>query len=432
MKKALLILSGFLLMGIISVNAQQVITLKDCYIKACKNTPLSSEKETYKSIWQVQTKNIEKTWLPTLDVNGSYIYNSSVVDLSDVMGALPVPGISDFIKPLPHEQYKITLDINQLLYDGGYVQKAKMLEEANFRISEKQVETDLYKIRNQVNQCYFNILLHDRQHDLLNNFLDLLNKKLASVNSAIENGILLKTDADVLMAEKIKTVQQITEIAIRKESLLKVLEDITGFEMDNNVRFETPMVIVGNSGEIKRPELQIFDLRKEQMRATLQLIQSKRMPRIFGFTTLGYGNPPGSNFFRDEFAPFAVVGAGVKWNIYDWNKTAGEKKVVSYQQQLIDTRKSDLEDNLRRLILAKDAEIESTEALLNADARIIELRSRISRTAESQYENGVITATEMMMELNAEKQALVNYEIHKINLVLAKVERLNLMGIEIN
>ncbi len=432
MKKALLILSGFLLMGIISVNAQQVITLKDCYIKACKNTPLSSEKETYKSIWQVQTKNIEKTWLPTLDVNGSFIYNSSVVDLSDVMGALPVPGISDFIKPLPHEQYKITLDINQLLYDGGYVQKAKMLEEANFRISEKQVETDLYKIRNQVNQCYFNILLHDRQHDLLNNFLDLLNKKLASVNSAIENGILLKTDADVLMAEKIKTVQQITEIAIRKESMLKVLEDITGFKLDNTVRFETPLVIAGISDEIKRPELQIFDLRKEQMNATLELIQSKRMPRIFGFTTFGYGNPPGSNFFKDEFAPFAVVGAGVKWNIYDWNKTAGEKKVVSYQQQLIDTRKSDLEDNLRRLILAKDAEIESTEALLNADARIIELRSRISRTAESQYENGVITATEMMMELNAEKQALVNYEIHKINLVLAKVERLNLMGIEIN
>ena len=29
-----------------------------------------------------------------------------------------------------------------------------------------------------------------------------------------------------------------------------------------------------------------------------KMVQSKRMPKAFGFATLGYGNPPGSDFFK--------------------------------------------------------------------------------------------------------------------------------------
>jgi hypothetical protein len=47
-------------------------------------------------------------------------------------------------------------------------------------------------------------------------------------------------------------------------------------------------------------------------------------------------------------------------------------------------------------------------------------------SAESQYENGTLTATELLNEINSEKQALINYEIHKINLAMAKVEHMNI------
>jgi outer membrane protein TolC len=180
-----------------------------------------------------------------------------------------------------------------------------------------------------------------------------------------------------------------------------------------------------------RPELQIFDLRKEQLSASLQVIQSKRMPRAFGFATLGYGNPPGSNFFKDEFAPYYIIGAGVKWNIFDWNKVKNEKQAVNLQKAIIDSRKMDLTDNLSRLLEAKNAEIASLRSLLETDSELIEIRKRITAAAESQYENGTITATEYLNEMNSEKQALINYEIHKINLAMARVEYLNISGKEI-
>jgi outer membrane protein TolC len=407
--------------------SQKTLTLKECYDKAYAAAPVAAEKEAYSSIWQLKDKNLSKGWLPTLDANGSFIYNSSVVDVSEM---LP-PAMAGLIEPLPHEQYKVTLDINQVIYDGGTIKSARALEKADLSINEKQTETDLYKLRGQINSYYFNLLLLDRQKELLQNYLELINKRIASLNSALESGVVLKSDIDVITSEKIKLEQQLSENGIRKTSLLKILASLTGTEIDASTEFILPHTEEKLTDELTRSELQIFDLRKEQLDASRQLIQSKRMPKAFGFATLGYGNPPGSNFFKDEFAPYYILGAGVKWNIFDWNKVKDEKQVVSLQQGIIDSRKNDLTDNLKRLLDAKSAEITSLESLLKTDTELIEIRKRITSAAESQYENGTITATEYMNELNSERQALINCEIHKINLALARVEYLNISGKEI-
>ena len=97
---------------------------------AVSATALSSEKASYSDISKLKDVNLAKGWLPTLDANGSFICNSSVIDMSSVLGSLPVPGIAGAIKPLPHEQYKITVDINQVIYDGGAIKGARALEKA--------------------------------------------------------------------------------------------------------------------------------------------------------------------------------------------------------------------------------------------------------------------------------------------------------------
>ncbi len=420
-----------LITGLSPSNAQKVVTLRECYEKAYAAAPLSAEKEAYTNIWQLKDKNLANGWLPSLDASGSFIYNSSVVDMTDILGTIPIPGIADLIEPLPHEQYKLTVDINQVIYDGGAIKGARALEKAELNINEKQTETDLYKLRGQINTYYFNIMLLDRQKELLQNFLELIIKRISSLNSALSSGVILKSDLDVLASEEIKLEQQLSENGIRKASLLKILSGLTGSAIDSSAEFVLPSPGKELTGDLKRPELQIFDLRREQLDASLQVIRSRRMPKAFGFATLGYGNPPGSNFFKDEFAPYYILGAGVKWNIFDWNKVKNEKQVLTLQQGIIDGRKDDLTDNLKRLLDAKSAEISSLETLLETDLELIEIRKRITSAAESQYENGTITATEYLNEMNSEKQALINHEIHKINLVMARVEYMNICGKEI-
>jgi outer membrane protein TolC len=429
MKRIFLIL--FILLAPFTAFSQKKITLKECYDKAAAINALALEKEAYTEIWQLKDKNLSRGWLPTLDANGSFVYNSSVVDLTDVLSSLPVQGIADLINPLPHEQYKITVDISQVIYDGGAIKGARALEKADLNINQKQTETDLYKLRGQINGYYFNILLLDKQRELLQNYLELINKRISSMNSALASGVILSSDIDVITSEKIKLEQQLGENQIRKASLLKILSGLIGTEIDASAEFVLPLPGDEVTNELSRPELQLFDLRKEQLNAALQVIQSKRMPKAFGFATLGYGNPPGSNFFKDEFAPYYIIGAGLKWNIFDWNKAKNEKQVINLQQGIIDDRKNDFTDNLNRLLDSKNAEISNLKSLLESDSELIEIRKRITAAAESQYENGTITATEYMNEMNSERQALINYEIHKINLALARVEYLNINGKEI-
>jgi outer membrane protein TolC len=409
--------------------AQQVLTLKDCYDKALTVNALAGEKEAYATISGIKDKNLSKGWLPTIDANATANYNSDVVDFAKALSS--IPGMSSILSPMPHDQYKFTVDINQVIYDGGAIKSGRAMEKADLRINEKQTEADLYKLRSQINAYYFNAMLLSRQKELLTNWLNLIEKRIASMQSALNNGVLLKTDIDVLTSEKIKLGQQITENDLRRSSLLKILEDITGIAINDSTQFVLPEQTNEITNELMRPELQLFDLRREQLTAGLQLAQSKRMPKAFGFATLGYGNPPGSNFFSDSFATYYIVGGGIKWNIYDWNRVKNEKKVINLQQGMIESRKKDLADNLGRQLESKNAEISSLKAITSTDSELITLRKRITASAESQYENGTITATEYMNEINSEHQAIINFEIHKINLALARIEYLNISGKEI-
>jgi outer membrane protein TolC len=431
MKRNVLIIIVLIISLANTLNAQKILTLKECYDQAMASNALAGEKKGYTDISRLKDENLVMGWLPTLDANGSLIYNSSVVDLSGVLGSLPIPGIANAIKPLPNEQYKITLDINQIIYDGGAIKGARALEKADLSVNEKQTETDLYKLRGQINGYYFNLLLLARQKELLNNYLEIIKKRIASMQSAVNNGVIIKSDMDVLTSEKINIEQQLTENEIRKSSFTKILSDLTGNSIEASTELILPSISGELSNELSRPELQLFELRKEQLAAGMKVIESKRLPKAIGFATLGYGNPPGSNFFKNEFAPYYVVGASIKWNIFDWNKAKNEKQIISFQQVILNNRKNDLTDNLKRMLEAKNSEIESLKALIDRDSELITLRKKITASAESQYQNGTLTATEYLNELNTERQALINSEIHKINLSMARIEYLNISGKEI-
>ncbi len=415
-----------------ALNGQKVLTLKECYDRAMTATVLAGEKAAYSDIWKLKDNNLSKGWLPTLDANANVVYNSEVVDISGVLAAAPIPGLADAIKPLPHEQYRITVDINQIIYDGGSIKSARELEKAELKVNSQQTEVDLYKVKAQINTVYFNLLLLVRQKELLISFLEVINKRLASMQSALKYGVITISDINVITSEKIRTEQQLGETEIKKNALLKILSDLTGSDIDQETEFVVPEPAGELSDEITRPELTLFDLRKEQLDAGLRLIQNNRLPKAAGFATLGYGNPPGNNFFKDEFAPYYILGAGLKWNIFDWNKAKSEKQVITLQKGIIETRKNDLTDNFRRMLDSKEAEIASLKSLIEKDSELISLRKSITLAAESQYENGTITATDLLNEMNSERQAVINHEIHKIKLAMAKIEYLNISGNEIN
>ena len=70
----------------------------------------------------------------------------------------------------------------------------------------------------------------------------------------------------------------------------------------------------------------------------------------------------------------------------------------------------------------KIAEIRKIEEMISRDLQIIELREKISKSTSSQLDNGVITSTEYLTELNAESKSKLYLQAHKIQMVKAKLD----------
>jgi outer membrane protein TolC len=214
----------------------------------------------------------------------------------------------------------------------------------------------------------------------------------------------------------------------RHEALLSALGMITGLGDLRGAALMLPGQTTLPEEIAYNPDLHLFDLRSKQLEMSKDLLKSQRMPKAFGFAQLGYGNPPGTNFFSETADAYYSVGAGLKWNIWDWRRNSNERQSLTLQQQLTDIRKSAAEEGLERLLTLKRAEIASLREAAESDDILISARTRIAAVSASQLENGTVTAAQYITDLNSEKQAVINAGLRRINIARAEAEYINITG----
>ena len=406
--------------------AQKGVTLWQCYDSAEVATPLSGEKELIRRMTSLRDQNLAAAWLPSLDLNGIFAYQSEVVDMSDLFSSMPIPPGS--LPSVPHEQYRATVDLSQVIWDGGVTRSARAVEQVISELNMQQNEADIYRLREQVNNFYFPLLMIRNQIEVTGIVISDLDARLLEAASALENGIVSSMTVDVLKAEKIKAEQGLSDLYRRRDAFAKALEQITGITGIGNAELMLPETVITGDETIDNPDLRLFSTRSRQLELSKNLLKSQRMPKAFGFAQAGYGNPPGNNFLSDNPDLFFSLGAGFKWNIYDWNKNSNERKSLTIQQDLLTLKKQVLEENLERLLTLKMAEIMALRDASGRDEEIIMIRKRIAATAASQLENGIITASQYLTELNNEKQAIVNAAMRRISLARAGVDYTYITG----
>ena len=405
---------------------QKTVTLWQCYDSAAVVTPLSGEVALYSEVSALRDKNLASAWLPALDINGSFVYNSDILDIAQIYGQLPVP--PEVIPSIPNEQSRATFDVNQVIWDGGVTRSARAVEQVVHELNLKQNEADVYRLREQVNNYYFSVLLVSSQIEVTGVLISDLDGRISEASSGVTNGVVTPVTLDVLKAEKIKAGQQLTELTRRRQSLVSALEQITGMTGLQDALFQLPDITISGDEIIDNPDMQLFEVRSRQLEVSKDLLKSQRMPKAFGFAQAAYGNPPGSNFFSETADFYYSVGAGFKWNIFDWNKNSNERKSLSVQQQLIDVRRSAAEESLQRLLTIKMAEITALREAAEQDAELINIRRKIAGVAASQLENGTITASQYLTELNNEKQAVISAAIRQIGISRAEVDYIYITG----
>ncbi len=406
--------------------SQQTVTLWQCYDSAASVTPLSGEKELYRQMTTLRDQNLASSRMPSLDLGGNFAWQSDVVDMSDLLSSLPVPPGS--LPSVPHEQYRATIDVNQVIWDGGVTRSARAVEQVVNELNMQQNEADIYRLREQVNNYFFPLLLVESQLEVTGLLADDLDARIRDASSGFENGVVASVTLDVLKAEKIRVEQMVSELNHRYEALVSALEQVTGIEDLEGAELLLPEPVITGDEAIDNPELRLFDLRQRQLEVSKGLLKSQRMPKAFGFAQAGYGSPPGNNFLAENPDFYYSLGAGIKWNIFDWNKNSNERKSLAIQQQLLGLKKSAAEESLQRILTVRLAEINALRDAAGRDDELIELRKKISGVAASQLNNGTITASQYLTELNSEKQAVISAAARRISIARAEVDYLYITG----
>ena len=188
----------------------------------------NAEKGIYERMAQLKEGSATKNWFPTVDLNGNFAYHSEVVDMEALMGVLPLPQPPEGLASIPHEQYRVTFDVTQTIYDGGAVRSARLLEQASGRVNQAQTEVDLYDLRSRINGYYFNLLLLSRQREVLNSHLEVVRKRILSA----ERWKCWRLSRWMLEAERIKFAAAATGNTIGMDAMRRILSGYTGIEFD--------------------------------------------------------------------------------------------------------------------------------------------------------------------------------------------------------
>ena len=409
MKQLIIIL---LFLFSITVSAQETISLEECYTLVNKNYPLAKQHDLLTKQNELDLAVIKTKKLPQLNLEAQATYQSDVTSIPIV-----IPDAT--IQPANKDQYKTTISVNQLIYDGGLINASSNVKNASLKTQQKQVEVNLYQLKKQVNQLYFSILLLQENSTLLIAKKHQLETTLKEVKAGVKFGMLLPTSENNLKAELLKIAQQFNELNLKKLSLIETLSELIGQQISTEIHLKNPIILSNLETGIKRPELDLFHLQKEQIEASEQLITKKNSPKLMGFATGGYGNP-GLNMLDNSFQTYYMTGLKLNWSIFDWNASKKERKSLQINKEFVDNQQEIFTLNTNIELNQQLAEIKKISSFIESDKTIIELRKKILKSANSQLKNGIITSSAYITELTNLYEAENNLNTHNIQLLLAK------------
>lgn len=407
------------------LHAQEFISLQMCHDSAEINFPLANQKQKIQQIEGLKQANLSSKYLPVLSLIGKVSYQSEVVEI-----AIDVPNFNLNFPEMPKNQFSANIEINQILYDGGNIKAAKQLNEQTTAVELQKIEVDIYKIKAQITQLYFQGLLLQENKGILNLTHETIIEQRKVLSSAVNQGLVLASELDNLNAELLRLEQQIIELESAQKQVIKAIEILSCIQLASNIKLALPKLTNAINPRYFRPEHQLFLDQAQLLDASIGLINCKRMPTLGAFTNIGYGRP-GYDFFNEDLHGYYLVGAQFKWKVWDWGHTNKEKQQLEVQKLMIEDNKSAFDKNMNITISETQVRQLKLEQLIKKDKDIIALQEKIRKRSAIQMKNGTKTSADYLRDLNTEKQARINLESRQIQLLQAKIDELTLLGSDV-
>ncbi len=395
-------------------------TLEQCQEAAERNYPLIKQYDLINRTTDVNVSSILRGWLPQISVNAQVSYQSDVTSWPDKIQAM-YQTIGIDMKGLKKDQYRIGIDLNQVLYDGGVMDSRKRIARAEGDVQTAETEVTLYQIRQRVNEMYFSLLLLNEQIALNSDLSRLLMENENTVDALYRRGIAAESEVFTIRAEQLDVKQKETTLLSQKRALQLMLSLFCGIEVSAPVKPDE----VKSEGMGDRPELKLVDSQIRLLNAQQRALNTGLTPRLSLFATGFYGYP-GYNMFEDmlshKWSWNGMVGARLTWSIGALYTRKNDKAKFQLQRERAENNREVFLFNNRMEQIQQLAQTDRIKQLLKDDEELIRLRSAIRQASESKMANGVISVSDLLKDINRENAARVQQSMHEIELLKVQYE----------
>ena len=413
MKRTLITIS-LIVLRLSSGGAQ---TLEECQTAAERNYPLIRQYGLIERTTELTAKNIGKGWLPQVTASAQATLQSDVTAWPDQMQTM-LAGLGVDIEGLKKDQYRVGLDVQQTLFDGGTISSQKAIVRQQGEVQAAQTEVDIYKVRRRVNEMYFGLLLIDEQLKLNADLQELLEGNERKLQTMFKKGTAAESDYLNVKAERISAAQQRTSLESQRKALARMISAFCNIEVKEVVKPVVDAEKLQYTG--LRPELKAIDAQLRLADAQEKALNAALMPKLGVFAQGWYGYP-GLNLFEDmmhrQFSLNGMVGARLTWNIGALYSRKNDKAKLNVQREAFNVQRETFLFNNSLEQIQQNENIGRYKRLMGDDEELIVLRSAIRRAAESKLAHGIIDVNDLVREINAENAARVQRSVHEIEML---------------
>ena len=391
-------------------------TLEECQQAAEKNYPLIKQYGLIAKTTQLTVKNIQKGWLPQVTASAQATYQSAVTAWPESMQSMyQQMGLN--MKGLRKDQYKIGVDLQQTIYDGGAISSQRNIAQKEGKVQEAQTETNLYQVRRHVNEMYFSLLLLNEQIQLNEDVKTLLLSSEKKLSAMVKGGTAATSDLDNVRAERLSVEQQNENLKQQKQMLQRMLSVFCGLEV-NNTQKPAPVQIASSVNN--RPEMRLYNSQLELTEAKEKALDTQLRPKL-GLFAQGFYGYPGLNMFEDmmnrKWSLNGIVGIKLSWNVSTLYTHKNDKARLNAQREMIENAREVFLFNNKLEEIQQNENINRYQTMMKSDDEIIVLRTNVRKAAESKLTHGIIDVISLLREINNENAAKTQQSIHEIDML---------------
>ena len=407
----------------------KVVTLKQCVEFALKNQPAVRQASIDEAINERDVKIGLSAWLPQLNGSGSYNYYFK--------GSPIIPATGTNIGNIDNVS-AIGLQASQVIYNNDVLQAAKAAKYSRLYYKQNTTSSQINVVAD-VSKAFFDVLLSQKQLDILNEDILRLQRSLKDAKSQYNAGVVDKTDykqATIALNNSLASRKQTGEAIKSKEAYLKEIMGL-GAESQltlsyDSARFETEAIADTNQklDYNNRIEYQLLQTQKSLRNVNVNYYRWGFLPSL---SANGVYN---LNYFSDRFAslynklyPNAYIGLSLSVPIFQ-----GTKRLQNLGKARLQADRTELDiTNARNTINTEYvqalASYKSNYTNLQFLKENVSLAKDVYHVVSLQYREGIKIYLDVIVAQSDLRTAELNYYNALFQVLSSKIDLQKALGI---